>query len=105
MVKTSSVIMLRCPFCGCEAYYAEDEKCPVCSTEMKEYTQCQCCGEFKVPANECEDFCCICKSTVHKKLYDFLKDLSEDEIYLLDETIDDRLEFFIRDYKEKNNGI
>lgn len=104
MYKTSTVIKLRCPSCETEAYYAEDSICPVCKREMKEYTQCPCCGEFTIPEDECKDYCDSCISSVHKKLYDFLSELDEDEIEVLDDTIDDRFEWFMKDYKEKNNG-
>lgn len=101
MIKRVSAIKLRCPFCETESYYEEDNICPVCSTEMQQRTECQCCGEYSIPENECEDYCNECKSRVHKKMYEFLSELSEEEIALLDDTIDDGLEFFMQDYKEK----
>ena len=98
------IVKLRCPHCEHEAFSAEDNICDVCGTEMREWTECQCCGEYAIPETECEDFCNKCKSIVAKKLYDFLCGLTEEEIAVLDDTVDDRFEWFMRDYKEKNNG-
>lgn len=95
---------LRCPHCGCDTprEYTEDT-CALCGRYMEEYKQCKCCGEFRIPENECEEYCQTCKDTAHKKLYDFLKSkFSEKEIDLLDETADKSFYHFLKDYEEEH---
>ena len=94
---------LKCPFCGCEtpAEY-EEEICCMCGSTMKEWTECLCCGEYNIPEGECDDFCDKCKNSVQKKLYDFLKaNFTEKEITVLDEVVEEKFYWFIKEYEEK----
>lgn len=95
---------LRCPYCGCETVKANEyDVCAVCGTTMKEYKQCKCCGEFRIPENECEEYCEYCKDTAHQKLYEFLKsEFTDKEIDLLDETCDKSFYHFLKDYEEEH---
>jgi hypothetical protein len=68
------------------------------------YKQCQCCGEFKVPEDECEDYCDSCKYKVQLRLYDFLKEnFTEKEIDCLDEMVNESFYCFMERYKENEN--
>lgn len=107
MVRCATKTKLRCPYCGSETTREyEEEICCNCGTTMQEWKQCQCCGEFTIKGEECEDFCDTCKSTVKKKLYAFLKEnFTEKEIDVLDEVVEEKFYWFIKEYEESKNGI
>ena len=95
---------LRCPFCGSETVeVGEYDVCAMCGTTMKEWKQCECCGEYSIPEDVCADYCDTCRSGVQKKLYDFLKaNFTEKEIKVLDETVEDSFYWFIKGYEEEH---
>ena len=98
------VIKLRCPYCDSETVReGTDETCAICGRTMLEWNECQCCGEYNIPDTECEDFCKTCKNIVKKKLYDFLKEnFTEKEIDVLDEVVEEKFYWFIKEYEEEN---
>lgn len=96
---------LKCPHCDGETVREwTDETCDTCGTTMQEWQECQCCGEFSIKGEDGEDYCDNCKNSVQKKLYDFLKEnFTEKEIDVLDEVVDEKLYWFMKEYEEKEN--
>lgn len=93
---------LRCPFCGSETVeVGEYDVCAMCGTTMKEWKQCECCGEYSIPEDVCADYCDTCKKNAKDKLYHFLKEnFNEKQIEVLDEVADESFYWFIKDYEE-----